>query len=246
MMIRKEVVDDHDGVRAVIADAFSEMGGPSEGGGEEIAIVDRLRDAGDLSLSLVTELGGKIVGHVAFSPVGVCVGKDVADRLLARGGESSDGDDDVLGSEMMNLPLNKREMLKLSGLYDADSEGTHLQSEQGAEVLLPGVGMCLGPLGVRRDLQRQGLGMALMMEGLRICKEKGVGFVTVLGDPNYYQRVGFEAASNWQLDGEFGGGVSDQEHAGALQVIELVEGYFERLLQGRGGLIRYADGFRGS
>ena len=37
--------------------------------GTEAAIVDALRDAGALTLSLVAEEQGRIVGHVAFSPV---------------------------------------------------------------------------------------------------------------------------------------------------------------------------------
>jgi putative acetyltransferase len=35
----------------------------------EARLVDALRDAGALTLSLVAEAGGEIVGHIAFSPV---------------------------------------------------------------------------------------------------------------------------------------------------------------------------------
>jgi len=37
--------------------------------GTEADVINRLRDAGDLTLSLVAELNSEIVGHVAFSPV---------------------------------------------------------------------------------------------------------------------------------------------------------------------------------
>ena len=37
----------------------------------ETKLVDALRESGRLSLSLVAECGGRVVGHVAFSPVAV-------------------------------------------------------------------------------------------------------------------------------------------------------------------------------
>ncbi|QEL15243.1 GNAT family N-acetyltransferase [Limnoglobus roseus] len=40
----------------------------------EARLVDLLRDAGRLSVSLVAEAGGTIVGHVAFSPVTTATG----------------------------------------------------------------------------------------------------------------------------------------------------------------------------
>ncbi|MDD9877136.1 MAG: N-acetyltransferase [Magnetovibrio sp.] len=52
------------------------------------------------------------------------------------------------------------------------------------------VGM-LAPLAVRPEVQRQGLGGALIGEGLRRLKGEGVTRVQVLGDPAYYGRHGF-------------------------------------------------------
>lgn len=37
-------------------------------GGDEQDLIDAVRDAGALSISLVAEIGAKIVGHVAFTP----------------------------------------------------------------------------------------------------------------------------------------------------------------------------------
>src|SRR5688572_3089081 len=66
MMIRVENVDDESAIRAVTAAAFKSA---PQSSGTEAAIIDTLRDAGALTLSLVAEQQGRIVGHVAFSPV---------------------------------------------------------------------------------------------------------------------------------------------------------------------------------
>ena len=51
----------------------------------------------------------------------------------------------------------------------------------------------LGPLAVAPEAQRQGLGKALIAEGLARMREEGVGRVLVLGDPTFYGQSGFEA-----------------------------------------------------
>lgn len=66
MIIRLESVDDAPAIRAVIIAAFKDAPHSS---GTEAAIVDALREAGALTLSLVAEKHGRIVGHAAFSPV---------------------------------------------------------------------------------------------------------------------------------------------------------------------------------
>ncbi|WP_041375702.1 GNAT family N-acetyltransferase [Polymorphum gilvum] len=50
----------------------------------------------------------------------------------------------------------------------------------------------LAPLAVAPAWQRQGLGRALVREGVRRLAEAGVTRVFVLGDPAYYGRFGFE------------------------------------------------------
>ncbi|MDH4987984.1 N-acetyltransferase [Aminobacter anthyllidis] len=72
MNIRPEGPADIDTIRALTRAAFAKAPYSSQ---TEAAIVDALRDAGALTLSLVAEDNGEIVGHVAFSPV--TVGKDV-------------------------------------------------------------------------------------------------------------------------------------------------------------------------
>jgi len=68
MIIRTEVPSDIPGIRSVVRRAFQDA---PHSGGNEAEIVDALRDSGALSVSLVAEDEGKVVGHVAFSPVSV-------------------------------------------------------------------------------------------------------------------------------------------------------------------------------
>jgi len=57
-----------DAIGRVIAAAFA---GEPEGGQFERRIVDTLRADGALSVSLVAERDGRLIGHVAFSPVSI-------------------------------------------------------------------------------------------------------------------------------------------------------------------------------
>ena len=50
----------------------------------------------------------------------------------------------------------------------------------------------LAPLAVAPDFQKQGIGSALVSDGLRRLKDAGFSLVCVLGDPAYYGRLGFE------------------------------------------------------
>lgn len=59
--IRSEREEDWGAVREVLVSAFPTA--------EEADLVERLRENGNLHLSLVAEIDGDIVGHVAFSPV---------------------------------------------------------------------------------------------------------------------------------------------------------------------------------
>jgi len=160
--VRPEVPADIDAIHRVNAAAFRTDG--------EARLVDALRAAGKLTVSLVAESAGNIVGHVAFSPVAL------------EGG-------------------------------------------------MGGVG--LGPVAVAPEFQRRGFGGQLIREGLVACRQKGCRFVVVLGDPDYYGRFGFVAASRWRLRDEFGGG-------DAFMALELLPG---RIPTG-GGLVRYAPEFR--
>ena len=50
----------------------------------------------------------------------------------------------------------------------------------------------LAPVGVAPGCQRQGIGTALIREGLARLRDRGERLVFVLGDPAYYGRFGFK------------------------------------------------------
>lgn len=66
MVIREERKGDHDAVRLVITEAFKYHPHSNQ---REHFLVDALRDAGALTVALVAEEDGEIVGHIAFSPI---------------------------------------------------------------------------------------------------------------------------------------------------------------------------------
>ena len=97
----------------------------------EAAIIRALRAAGALSLSLVAERDGQLVGHVAFSRA-----------------TFTDGSADWYG---------------------------------------------VGPVSVRPDCQRQGIGTALMKAGVARLKALGARGCILVGDPAFYSRLGFRS-----------------------------------------------------
>jgi putative acetyltransferase len=67
MLIRDETPRDVEAIRRLVAEAFA---GQPYSDGTEHRLVDALRQAGALTLSLVAEAeDGAVAGHVAFSPV---------------------------------------------------------------------------------------------------------------------------------------------------------------------------------
>jgi putative acetyltransferase len=59
----------------------------------------------------------------------------------------------------------------------------------------------LGPVAVRPDLQRQGIGAALIREGLRRLIDMRAAGVVLLGAPAYYERFGFRPDDRLRLTG---------------------------------------------
>lgn len=74
----------------------------------------------------------------------------------------------------------------------------------------------LAPLAVHRDYQRHGIGSALVKEGLRICRDRGIDAVLVLGDPQYYVRFGFSP--------ELAAGIASRYAGPSFMAIELTPG----------------------
>jgi putative acetyltransferase len=71
MIIRKETQSDIEAITQITIAAFRTL--PMSNHTEQF-IIKALRTAGALTLSLVAEIGGNIVGHIAFSPVRISDG----------------------------------------------------------------------------------------------------------------------------------------------------------------------------
>jgi len=72
----------------------------------------------------------------------------------------------------------------------------------------------LAPLAVAPDLQRRGVGTALVREAIRQCKTNRVTALFVLGDPAFYGPLGFQPAAQHGFTNDF-------EAGDAFQVIAL-------------------------
>jgi putative acetyltransferase len=125
--IRNEASTDVGAIAAVTVAAFRPLEISNH---TEQFIVEALRAAGALTVSLVAEADGRVVGHIAFSPVSV-----------------SDGTPDWYG---------------------------------------------LGPVSVLPEYQRQGIGKALIKQGLSRLKDLHARGCCLVGHPEYYRRLGFE------------------------------------------------------
>jgi len=79
----------------------------------------------------------------------------------------------------------------------------------------------LAPLAVVRQHQGTGVGTRLIEAGLSQLKQRGAEIVLVLGDPNYYSRVGFRAGHNIEPPYELA-------YPEAWMALELAPGKLER------------------
>lgn len=89
--------------------------------------------------------------------------------------------------------------------------------------------LALAPLAVIPSRQREGIGTQLVQVGLSKCRQLNHSLVIVLGHPSYYQRFGFQTASQFGIRAPFS--VPDE----AFMVLELKTG----TLQGINGLVHY-------
>jgi len=71
MIIRQETTSDIEAITQITIAAFRTL--PISNQTEQF-IIKALRVAGALTLSLVAEIGGRVVGHIAFSPVTISDG----------------------------------------------------------------------------------------------------------------------------------------------------------------------------
>jgi putative acetyltransferase len=110
-VVRREAQGDEDAIRDVTRAAFDRR---PYADGDEHELVDRLRSDGALAISLVAEVGGRIVGHVAFSPA---VASDGSEGWFALGpvsvapGHQRSG----IGSSMIRTGLRELERAGAAG-----------------------------------------------------------------------------------------------------------------------------------
>jgi putative acetyltransferase len=136
IMIRNETSKDINVITEVTVAAFKTLEISNQ---TEHFIIEALRKAGALSLSLVAEVEGRVVGHIAFSPIVL-----------------SDGTPDWYG---------------------------------------------LGPVSVLPEVQQQGIGKALIREGLSRLKEMNARGCCLVGHPGYYTKFGFVNTPDLMLEG---------------------------------------------
>ena len=135
-VIRDESKADADAITDVTIAAFKTLEISNK---TEQFIIAALRAAGALAVSLVAELNGRVIGHVALSPVTI-----------------SDDTPNWYG---------------------------------------------LGPVSVLPEFHRQGIGTALIQEGLDRLKNLNAAGCCVVGHPDYYGKFGFENAAGLAVEG---------------------------------------------
>jgi putative acetyltransferase len=136
IVIRDETQDDVCAITEVTLAAFKTLEISNH---TEQFIIEVLRAAKALTVSLVAETDGRVIGHIAFSPVTI-----------------SDGTPNWYG---------------------------------------------LGPVSVSPEHQRQGIGKALIQEGLSRLKDMNAQGCCLVGHPDYYRKFGFKNMSGLMHEG---------------------------------------------
>jgi putative acetyltransferase len=136
IVIRNEMDDDVSTIAEVTVAAFKTLAISNH---TEQFIIEALRAADALRVSLVAEVNGRVIGHIAFSPVTI-----------------SDGTPNWYG---------------------------------------------LGPVSVLPEHQRQGIGKALIWDGLSRLKDLNARGCCLVGHPDYYKKFGFKNISGLMLEG---------------------------------------------
>ena len=136
IVIRSETDADVSAIAEVTVAAFKTLEISNH---TEQFIIEALRAAKALTVSLVAEVDGRVIGHIAFSPVTI-----------------SDGTRNWYG---------------------------------------------LGPVSVLPEYQRQGIGKALIREGLSRLKDMNAQGCCLVGHPDYYRKFGFKNMSGLVHEG---------------------------------------------
>jgi len=134
--LRDETPADMSAITHVTVEAFKSLEISQH---TEQLVVEALRSAGQLAVSLVAQINAEVIGHIAISSVTL-----------------SEGTPDWYG---------------------------------------------LGPVSVLPQYQRQGIGSALILEGLARLKALNAAGCCLVGHPQYYTRFGFANTPDLVLDG---------------------------------------------
>ena len=84
--------------------------------------------------------------------------------------------------------------------------------------------MTFGPISIHPDFQGQGYGAQLLEASMELAKQMGAGALCIEGNPTYYGRFGFAAASARGIRCQ---GTPAEDPAPYFLCKELVEGYLE-------------------
>lgn len=102
------------------------------------------------------------------------------------------------------LRENDKAVLSLVAVHGEEILGHILFSPVSTDPPTSEKGLGLAPVAVKPNVQAKGIGTQLILEGLRLCRELNYDYVVVLGDPGYYSRFGFEQASPFGIQNEYG------------------------------------------
>jgi len=186
------------------------------------------------STALIGEPGGEEQGRA-------CAAVTVRDELPGDAGTIWHINEKAFGqSGEADLVDLLRSRGKLIASLVAEEEGRIVGHIAFSRVSLDGggrelSGAGLAPMAVMPEMQKRGIGSALVAEGLEKCGAKGIDYVVVLGHPDYYPRFGFVPAGQYGLRCEFD---APEE---AFMVIELRAGS----LLDVSGTVRFESEFSG-
>ena len=133
-------------------------------------------------------------------------------------------DEHLLHQNLRNSPNYIKELC-----YVAEKDGRLVGNIVYAKMLKDGVPsdgvIGFGPLSVLPEMQKQGVGSALVKETLSKAKEIGFKAVLITGNPEYYQRFGFVSASRFGVRLP---DIAEGDEAAFFMAAELEEGYLEK------------------
>lgn len=123
----------------------------------------------------------------AFAPMPFSGGdeQDLVNRLRDKGALEislvAQIGSDIVGHIAFSKAFPKNEGAEVEG---AENETTHKTADFYA----------LGPIAVEPELQRSGIGSALIYAGIDVLRARGAAGCILIGNIDYYQRFGFETA----------------------------------------------------